>query len=103
MIGAPMYEVVRPFGKRGVGRISPALPLQSLEGKTIGFMWTLYTNGGVLANDLMDLMGKQFKGLKFAKLPPGKGLKWGDYPDNQSIGSVVEEAGVDAVVVTIGC
>ena len=99
----PVYKVVRPFGRRSGDTISPTSPLLSLEGKTIGFMWTLFTNGDVLANALMDLIGKQFEGTKFAKLPPGKGRQWGNYPDDPSVGAVVKESGVDALIVTMGC
>ena len=98
-----MYEVVSPLGKKCSDTITPVPPLPNLEGKTIGAMLTLYTNGDVLANSLIDLLQDQYKDLKFIKLPPGKGLQWGNYPDNESIGEVVKESGVDGLIVTMGC
>lgn len=98
----PTYDVVSPTGKHIAETIRPAEPLSNVEGKTIGFVWGSFTNGDVLADALMGLWEKQFKGLKLIKLPSGRGLKWGDSPDN-SVGSVAKEAGVDAVVVTAGC
>jgi len=96
------YEVVSPLGDAVTKKIFPAPPLPDLEGKRIGFIWTIFTNGDVLAHALMDLLGKRFKDVETVKLPGGKGLGWGDYPD-ESIEDVVREAGVDAVIVTVGC
>ncbi len=103
MVGTNIYEVVSPLGKRAGGSIPSVSPLTGVEGKTLGVMWTLYTNGDVLAKALMDLLEKRFNNLKFIMLPPGKGLQWGNYPDNQTIGDVVKESGVDALIVTMGC
>ena len=96
------YNVVSPLGELVTQNISPAPPLVDLEGKRIGFIWTIYTNGDVLAEALMDLLGKRFKDIKTVKLTAGKGVSWGDYPD-ESIEEVVKEASVDAVIVTVGC
>ena len=98
----PVYEVVSPASRRLVEEVSSASAVSSLEGKTIGFIWTIFTNGDVLADAFMDLLGKRSRGLSPIRLPPGKGLEWGNYPD-KSIGTVAKEAGVDAVVVTVGC
>ncbi len=101
--GIPVYEIVSPLAKKTTGTIPLVSSLANLEGKTIGLMWTLYTNGDVLANMLKDLLGKRFKNLEFVELPPGKGRQWGNYPDNATIGEVVKESGVDALIVTMGC
>ena len=94
---AALSPVAEPLGRK----ISPASPLAGLEGKKIGFMWTIYTNGDLLADALMDLLHKRFVDLQTVKLPAGKAQRWGEYPDH-SIEEVIEEAGVDAVVVTVG-
>ena len=98
----PVYEVVSPLGKRVTERISSAPAISSLEGKKIGFIWTMFANGNVLNEAFMDLMGKRFKSIELIKLPPGKNKPWGDRPD-KNVGTVVKEAGVDGVVVTMGC
>ncbi len=97
-----VYQVASPLGEQLTKKISPARPLPDLEGKKIGFMWTIFTNGDVLAEALMDLLGRRFENVETVKLPAGKGMSWGDYPD-ESIGELVREAGVDAVIVTVGC
>lgn len=98
----PTYDVVSPTGKHIAETIRPAEPVSGIEGKKIGFIWGSFTNGDVLADALMGLLGKRFNGLRLIKLPSGKSLQWGDSPDN-SVGMVAKEAGVDAVVVTAGC
>ena len=103
MKGTPVYEIVSPLAQKTNGTIPSVSPLANLDGKKIGLMWTLYTNGDVLANMVKDLLVKRFKNLKFVALPPGKGRQWGNYPDNQTIGEVVKESGVDALIVTMGC
>jgi hypothetical protein len=95
------FEALSPVAEPLSRNISPAAPLAELEGKKIGFMWTIYTNGDLLADALGDLLRKRFKGLQTVKLPAGKAQRWGEYPDH-SIDEVVKDAGVDAVVVTVG-
>ena len=95
------YEVVRPLGKSGVKEITPALPLAKLEGKKIAFIWTIFTNGDVLADALSEILHHRYPGLQTVKLPAGRNIKWGDYAD-ESIEDVVREAGVDAAIVLVG-
>jgi len=101
MQAGKVYEVVRPLGKSFMKDISPAHPLPQLEGKRIALIWTIFTNGDVLADALVDLLDKRFKDIETVKLPAGKGVEWGDYPD-ESIEDVVREAGVDAAIVMVG-
>lgn len=98
----PIYDIVSPAGKRIIEAISPVGPLLSIEGKKIAFVWGSFTNGNVLLDALMGLFEKRFKTSKLTRLPSGKGLRWGDSPD-ETIGATVREAGVDAVVVAVGC
>jgi len=94
------YEVVSPLGKSTVKVVSPAPRLKSLEGKKIGLIWNVFANGDVLATALGDLLSKRFK-LETVKLPSGKGLKWGSYPE-PSIKDVIKEAKIDALIATVG-
>jgi hypothetical protein len=99
----PQYEVVSPVGQTGmeVKPISPRLP--SLEGKRIGFEWNQFANGPILVDALTDLLGKQFKGMEFVKLPPGKGVKWGEMLHfDDHVGTIVKDSGVDASIVLVG-
>lgn len=95
------YDVMSPVGEPVAKKVLPARPIPDLEGKKIGFMWTIYTNGDILADALMDLLSKRFEKIETVKLPAGKGRRWGEYPD-ESIEEVVREAGVDGVIVTVG-
>ncbi len=97
----PSYEALSPVAEPLSRKIAPAPPIAGLEGKKIGFMWTIYTNGDLLADALIDLLRKRFAKLEAVKLPAGKTRRWGEYPDH-SIADVVREAGVDAVVVGVG-
>ena len=107
----PLYEVVSPVGHeaeekpgsgRSAGNIFPAAPLADLNGKKIGLIWTLFTNGNVLLEALGDLLAERYHGLEFVKLPPGRNLNWGDYPD-RSLGAFARENGLDAAIVSVGC
>ncbi len=95
------YEVVSPLGRSVTAEQAPAPPLSDIKGKKIGFVWTIFTNGDVLADVLMDLLDKKIGDFEGIKLPSGKENPWGDYPD-EGIEDVVREAGVDAVIVTVG-
>ena len=95
------YKVASPLGKSIMKDISPAPPLPQLKCKRIALIWTIFTNGDVLAEALIDLLGKRFKDIETVKLPAGKGVEWGDYPE-ESIEEVVREAGVDAAIVMVG-
>lgn len=95
------YEVASPLGKSIVKEISPAHPIPQLAGKKLALIWTIFTNGDILADALTDLLHERFEDIETVKLPAGKGVKWGDYPD-ESIEDVVKEAGVDAAIVLVG-
>jgi hypothetical protein len=96
-----LYEVVRPTGNSGIKEITPAPPLAKLEGKKIAFIWTIFTNGDVLADALSEILHHRYTSLQTVKLPAGKKINWGDYAD-ESIEDVVREAGVDAAIVLVG-
>jgi hypothetical protein len=96
-----VYEAVSPLGRSTV-KMTPTSPrLSSLEGKKIGFVWNLFTNGDVLSDTLADLLTRRFRHLETIKLASGKGLKWGSYPES-SIKDVVKEAEIDALISTVG-
>jgi hypothetical protein len=96
-----VYEVVSPLGRSTV-KIVPSSPrLSSLEGKKIGLVWNVFTNGDILANALAELLNKRFEHIDSVRLPSGKGLKWGSYPE-LSIKDVIKEAKIDALISTVG-
>jgi hypothetical protein len=97
----PLYEVVSPLGRSTARPIPFASPLTGFDRKTIGFVWTIFTNGDALADIFADLLRDRFDGMKFLKLPSGKTGKWGDYP-HPDLPDVVKEAGADAVIALVG-
>lgn len=111
MPAEPLYEVVSPAGEEphgepgtamSAGSMAPAAPVADLNGKKIGLVWTLFTNGNILLEALRDLLAERYRGLEFVKLPPGRNLNWGDYPD-RSLGAFARENGIDAAIVSVGC
>ena len=103
----PHYEVLSPIGeaetttRQGKEKIPSAPPLGSLKGKKIGLLWTVFTNGDILAEALGDWLTKRYPGLECVKLMPGRNLQWGDYPD-LSLPDLAREMGIDAAIVTAG-
>lgn len=98
-----MFEVVSPTGKPATlettGTATAAL---KLEGKKLGLVQIPFPNGDVLLESLADLMKKRFAGLEYVKIPSGKELGWGDYPDS-TLTEVVKESGINAALVAVGC
>jgi hypothetical protein len=101
VVEEPSYSIVSPLGRSTARMIPLAPPLPGLNGKIIGFVWTIFTNGDALAETFADLLRERFADLRFVKLPSGKSVKWGDYP-HEDFPDVVKEAGVDAVIALVG-
>ena len=101
MVEEPSYEVVSPLGSPTAKPIPQAAPLTDLKKKTIGFAWSIFTNGDALADVFSDLLHERFADSRFVKLPSGKSGKWGDYPQ-EDFPEVVKEGGVDAVIALVG-
>jgi len=98
----PQYEVVSPAGEGGTSEVTGAPPLSSLDGKRIGLVWTVFTNGNVLLHAFQDLLSKRYPGMSFVEMPPGRNVRWGDHPE-QNVGELAREHGLDAAIVTAGC
>jgi len=97
----PLYDVVSPLGGSTAVSIPFAPCLTDFDGKTIGFVWSIFTHGDALADIFADLLRERFRDIGFVKLPSGKSGKWGDYP-HQDFPDVVKEAGVHAVIALVG-
>lgn len=97
-----MYEVVSPAGRPAVKGIAPSGAGLDLAGKKVGLVRIPFPNGDVLLEKLASLIGERFDGMEFVKLPSGKNLSWGDYPDD-SLTDIAREAGIDAAMVAVGC
>lgn len=97
-----MYEVVSPAGKPVMQEILQTTSGLDLAGKKIGLVRIPFPNGDTLLETLAGLMKERFDGLEYVKLPSGKSLNWGDYPDD-TLADVVRESGIDAAMVAVGC
>lgn len=107
MTGEPMYEIVSPEGEepRGAfdsGKFAPAPPLADLNGKKIGLIWTVFTNGNVLLEAFAELLARRYPGLSFVNIAPGRNAEWGGYPD-RTLPEFTREQGIDAAIVSAGC
>lgn len=107
----PVFEVVAPVGEqaeertgatRTGGEIIPAVPLSDLSGRKIGLIWTTFSNGNVLLEALGELLTRRYQGLDVVKIPAGRNLNWGDYPD-RSLSSFARENKLDAAIVAAAC
>jgi len=106
----PVYEVVSPVGESvddkaaATGaksqRISPAAAVPDLNGKKIGLVWSAFKNGNVFLEAMEDLLGKRFKDTEFVKLPSGKGLRWGDHPQ-ESMAELAKQVKLDAAIAAV--
>jgi hypothetical protein len=101
---APLYEVLSPEGLvvSADAKREGAAPLTDLAGRRIGLFWNGFTNGNLLLEALADILGKRFAGLSFVKLPAGRGLDWGHYPE-RSLTDIAREYAIDAAIAGPGC
>jgi hypothetical protein len=101
---SPVYEVLSPEGLPATGdaRREGVAPLAGLEGRRIGLFWNGFTNGNLLLEALADILGKRCRGLSFVKLPAGRELDWGHYPE-RSLTDIVREYAIDAAIAGPGC
>ena len=103
----PVYAVVSPVGeaqtttRQGKEKIPSAPPLANLNGKRIGLLWTVFTNGNILLEALAEAIAQRYPKLECVKLMPGRNRNWGDYPD-LSLPEYAREMGIDAAIVTAG-
>ena len=102
----PQYEVVSPLGDASDAAVQKreiaAPALESLKGKKLGLVWTVFSNGDLVLRAFREHLAKRFPDLQFVEMAPGRGLNWGDHPDH-TIGSVARELAIDGAIVTAGC
>ena len=98
-VGVSIDDKAPAPGKKS-GRYAPAAPLPDLNGKKIGLVWSAFKNGNVFLEAMEDLLGKRFKGAEFIRLPSGKGLRWGDHPQ-ESMVEIAQEAKLDAAIAAV--
>jgi hypothetical protein len=96
-----LYRVVSPLGSPTIASVPYAPPLSGFDGKKIGFVWNLFTNGEILADTFAGLLKERFDHMHFVRLPSGKFGKWGEYP-HEDRPEVVKNSGVDAVIALVG-
>ncbi len=76
-----MLKVVDPTGADVPGRVNPAPPLDTLEGKRIGLVWNQKPRSDVLLDYVQELLHERFPSARFSKwlvpicTPPETGLR----------------------------
>lgn len=101
------YEVVSPVGEAPDASPSKnetlgAGPLDSLTGKKLGLVWTVFANGDIALRAMRGHLEKRYPDLEFVEMEPGRGLSWGDHPD-ASIADIAREQGIDGALIAAGC
>jgi hypothetical protein len=103
----PVYEVVSPAGDARDAAASArkafgAPPLDGLDGKKLGLIWTEFANGDTALRAFRQHLTQRYPGLQLIEMEPGRGRRWGDHPD-ASIADLARENGIDAAIVAAGC
>jgi hypothetical protein len=103
----PDFEVVSPIGDARDAAASEkktfgAAPLDSLNGKKLGLVWTEFYNGDTVLRAFREHLGKCYPDLQFVEMAPGRGLSWGDHP-HASIAELGREHGIHGAVIAAGC
>ncbi len=109
-IERPLFEVVSPLGEpvdeasasnaRGAAnskKIKPAAPLLDLNGKKIGLVWSAFRNGNVFLEATELLLAERFKDIELVRVPGGRGLHWGDRPQ-ENIADLAKELRLDGAI-----
>ena len=101
------YEVVSPIGdpRDASGKekkVFGAPPLDSLNGKKIGLVWTEFYNGDTVLRAFREHLTLRYPNLQFVEMAPGRGSSWGDHPD-ASIAELAREHGIHGAVIAAGC
>jgi len=101
------YEVVSPVGDArdasgSQKKIVGASPLDSLNGKKLGLVWTEFYNGDIVLRAFREHLGKRFPDLEMIEMAPGRGSSWGDHPA-PSIADLAREHGIHGAVIAAGC
>ena len=103
----PVYEVVSPAGdaRDAAGsekKTFSAAPLDSLNGKKLGLIWTEFYNGDTVLRAFREHLAKRYPDLECIEVAPGRGLSWGDHPD-ASIADLAREHSIQGAIVAAGC
>ena len=103
----PVYEVLSPIGDAQDASVSNrkafgAAPLESLDGKKLGLIWTEFANGDTALRAFRQHLTARYPGLELIEMEPGRGRRWGDHPD-ASIAELARENGIDGAIVAAGC
>lgn len=103
----PVYEVVSPIGdprdaKTNDKKSFGASPLENLDGKKLGLIWTEFAHGDTALRAFRQHLSERYPDLDFVEMEPGRGRRWGDHPD-ATIAELARENGIDGAVVAAGC
>lgn len=99
-----MYEVVWPRGNSTEGIKKFAKRLDTLEGKTVGFLWNWLFHGDQVFPMIEKELTKRYPGIKFVSqnvFGPTSGANEAEVIDALPV--TLKQNKVDAVISGIGC
>ncbi|MFC1933942.1 hypothetical protein ACFLXX_02155 [Chloroflexota bacterium] len=99
-----MYEVVWPRGKKVVENVRFARRLDTLEGKTIGFLWDWIFHGDKMFPVIEKELSKRYPGVKFVGYEEFGSTHGGRESENiAALPDKFKQNKCDAVMSGVGC
>ncbi len=99
-----VYEVVWPRGKQVVEGIRLGNRLDTLEGKTVGFLWDWAFRGNEMFPVIEQELAKRYPGIKFVGYDVFGTTEGGKVVENiASLPDKLRQYKCDAVISGVGC
>ena len=103
-MNGPGYEVVWPRGRKAVESVSFARRLETLEGKTVAFLWDWLFRGDEIFPVIEKELVGRYPGIKFVGHEVFGSTHGGEEaPNMAALPERLEKNKVDAVISGIGC
>ncbi|MFC1934472.1 hypothetical protein ACFLXX_04960 [Chloroflexota bacterium] len=99
-----MYEVVWPRGKKVVESVRFAKRLDTLEGKTVAFLWDWIFHGDKMFPVIEKELAKRYPGIKFVGYEEFGSTHGGkETEDIAALPDKLKQKKCDAVISGVGC
>ena len=99
-----VYEVIWPRGRKAVESVSFAKRLDTLEGKTVGFLWDWLFRGDEIFPMVEKELLRRYPGVKFVGYEVFGSTHGGEEATNMAaLPDRLKKNQVDAVISGIGC
>ena len=101
----PRYEVVWPLGHRATEKAVLAPRLDTLNGKTIAFVWNHVFKGDAMFRIFEDAIRQRYEGVTFVDHPEFGNIHGTAAEEHEAVELLparLAEKGVDAAIVGVG-